>query len=420
MGRPKKAQPLDGLAKVEKENKNSTATENLMKFIKGVETSGMLGDINKKIDFIPTGSWIVNRLIGDGTGQGKAGGIPRGFITELFGDESCGKTTLALHVVKEAQAFGPVIYADFEHSLRAQQHYIKNLGVNLDRTKLIHLEPNNFEDGAAQIGKSLLMVKPPLVVIDSLSAMIPKAMIEGDADKIAQIGKQAMLTSNFLNWITKYLGKYNTALLIINQKRNVIKTDKYEPGPNETTSGGKAMRFYASIRIDMKVKERDTIEVDNNLTGIKEKKTVNQNVKVIIVKSKIDLPWRSGPIYIKFGQGIDNVMSILDLAVNRNVVKKNGASFEYVDKDNPALSFKTIGKQAAWKKLVENSAIIESITPKLMLDTVTDEEKKQMVEEGELDSEDLETEESAALKELEKGMTMESAESKNGLDDQLG
>jgi recombination protein RecA len=420
MARPKKAQPLDGLAKVEKENKNSTATENLMKFIKSVETSGMLGDINKKIDFIPTGSWIVNRLIGDGTGLGKAGGIPRGFITELFGDESCGKTTLALHVVKEAQAFGPVIYADFEHSLRAQQHYIKNLGVNLDRTKFIHLEPNNFEDGAAQIGKSLLMVKPPLVVIDSLSAMIPKAMIEGDADKVAQIGKQAMLTSNFLNWITKYLGKYNTALLIINQKRNVIKTDKYEPGPNETTSGGKAMRFYASIRIDMKVKERDAIEVDNNLTGIKEKKIVNQNVKVIIVKSKIDLPWRSGPIYIKFGQGIDNVMSILDLAVNRNVVKKNGSSFEYVDKDNPALSFKTIGKQAAWKKLVENSAIIESITPKLMLDTVTDEEKKQMVEEGELDSEDLETEESAALKELEKGMTMESADSKNGLDDQLG
>ncbi len=261
MARPKKFKPEEGMAKVEKENKNSSSNESLMKFIKSVETSGMLGDITKKIDFIPTGSWIVNRLIGDGTGLGKAGGIPRGFITEVFGDESCGKTTFALHVVKEAQKFGPVIYADFEHSLRAQQHYIKNIGVDLDRTKLIHLEPNNFEDGAAQIGKSLLMVKPPLVVIDSLSAMIPKAMIEGDADKTAQIGKQAQLTSNFLNWITKYLGKYNTALLIINQKRNVIKSSQYDPGPNEITSGGKAIRFYSSIRMDMKVKERDTVDV---------------------------------------------------------------------------------------------------------------------------------------------------------------
>lgn len=420
MAKPTKFKKESDIVKAAKEASKSSANDNLLKFINSVKKSGMLGDITKKIDFIPTGSWVVNRLIGDGTGQSKPGGLPRGYVTEVFGDEACGKTTFALHCVREAQAFGPVIYADFEKSLRAQYNYVKNIGLSLDPTKFIHLEPDNFEDGVFQIGKSLLMAKPPLVVVDSLSAMIPKQMVEGDADKTAQIGKQAMLASNWLNWITKYLGKYNTALLIINQKRNVIKTDMYQEGPKETTSGGKSVRFYTTIRMDMKVKDKEDILAENNITGLKEKKVINQTVRVTIVKNKLDMPWKSGPIYIKFGQGIDNVMSILDLAVNRNVVKKSGASYEYTDKNTPANSFQVVGKPAAWKRLQENPQIIDSITPLLMLDSVSSEEKKQMKEEGDIDDDDLKTEESLALEELEKSMAHTNEEKGSDIEDQLG
>jgi recombination protein RecA len=272
-----------------------------------------------------------------------------------------------------------------------QYPYIKNIGLDIRAPKFIHIEPNDFEEGALHIVESLIRIKPSLIIIDSLTAMMPKAMIEKEADEAGAIGQHARLTSVFLNKITKFLVKSNTALLVINQKRNAIK-GQYEEGPKTTTSGGNAMRFYATIRINMKVKSRTEITEMNALTGVKEKKKVDQEVKIIIEKNKSDIPWKSASIWIKFGKGIDNVMSIVKLASATGVIKSSGAGWsEYVDKEKPQYSFKVQGDVGVWTKLSENPEILESVYSKLVFD-VDQEEKSSAAEDPELELSDEDAE----------------------------
>jgi len=330
-------------------------------FLERLKKEQIEGDIHKAIDIIPSGSWVLNRLIGDGTLQDQPGGFPRGYTVEIFGDEACGKTTIALHAAKEVQkAGGTVLFADFEHSLRTQKKYIENLGINIDQETFIHMTPMSFEQGAKLIGQSLMEIKPWLIIIDSVTAMIPRDSAEGDADEVSAIGKQARLMSHFLNWITKRLENSNTCLMLLNQKRKVIKKSKYDSGPDETTSGGNAVRFFSNVRIELRPKQKEKALVTSNITGAKEEKIVNQVVKATVVKNKLDLPFKTGPIYITFGKGINNILSLVELGKNKKVIKLKGAWFSWED-PNGEYSFNCQGKEALLEHLENNPEILKAL-----------------------------------------------------------
>jgi len=360
----KKKKTTESASDKAKESKPASDAEALA-FIDTLRKSGKLGDITRKIDFVSTGSWVINRLIGDGTHQNRPGGVPRGYVTEIYGDEGCGKTTVALHIAKQALDAGQrVVYADFEKSLRQQYKYVQNIGVDISPPNFLHIEPDNFEDGVKTLSMAMMKLQPAVIIVDSVTAMMPKAAFEGDADESVQVGLHAKLTGWWLNWVTKRLGKKNCALVLVNQMRSNIKSDKYDPGPKEITSGGKAIRFFTSLRIHLRPGLKEKVNEISTITGVSEEKAVSQIIKVVIEKNKLDMPFKSGPIYIQFGHGIDNVMSMVELAVNRHIIKKDGSWFSWKDAGSD-LQFRVQGKTALRKHLEDNPEIIEVIKPKL-------------------------------------------------------
>lgn len=351
---------------------------------------------------IPTGSWVVNHLIGDGSLSGRPGGIPRGYITEVYGDEATGKTTFALSVAKQALAAGEtVVYADFEHSLRSQFQYIKNMGIDPSPPKFIHLVPTNLQDGCKAIGQSLLKLKPALVIIDSVTTMIPKETFEKEADEGSALGLQARLVGSFLNWVSKRLQKTNTGILLLNQLRNAIK-GQYDPGPREVTSGGRGLPFFCTLRLHLRgTDEKEEITEKNLITGLSEKKRVSQAVKIVVKKNKMDMPYKSGPIYIEFGQGIDNVMSLLVLGINKGIIKKGGAGYFTWKDPNGDTSFNVQGKTALKKYLETHPEVLEKLQPYLVPTTDT-KEMDQTQTDLESRLEDLTSEEKEQLIEIRK------------------
>jgi recombination protein RecA len=367
-------------------------------FIASLKKQGMLGDMHKKIDFVSTGSWVINRLIGDGSHSNAPGGIPRGYFTELCGDESTGKTTLAIHIAKQALLAGEtVVYADFEQSLRLQMSYVKNIGLDTNSPNFIHIVPESLQDGVQAIGKSLVMVRPSVVIIDSVAAMLPRETLEKDADETMAIGKHARLVGSFINWISKKLQKYNCAVILINQFRSNIKSSQYDPGPTQITTGGKALQYFIALRIRLKkTNNKEEITEKSAITGVAEKKRISQEVKVVIEKNKVDMPWKSGPIYLVFGYGIDNIMSLITLGSNMGIIKKTGVYLSWKD-PNETYSFNAAGKQALKKFFIENPKALEAIQPFLMpsrddsemdgtmadlealgIDNLTDDQKEQL------------------------------------------
>ena len=389
------------------------------KFLEELRKQGMIGDINKVIEFISSGSWVVNKLIGDGSLTGASGGIPKGFVTEIFGNEGCGKTTLALHAAKMAQeAGGLVVFADFEFSLRAQKKYIENIGVDLSPGKFLHLEPTNFEDGVKALGQALITLRPALIIIDSVTAMLPKSTFEADADEGTAIGKQARLMGTFLNWITTRLGKYNCALILVNQLRSVIKASKYDTGPNEITSGGRAVRYFTALRIELKAtSNREEVMENSSITGASEKKCVNQEVKAIIRKNKIDVPYKSGPIYITFGEGIDNILSLISLALGMGVFKKVGGWYEWKDPKG-VHSFRVLSKQKVKQYLESHPDTLNAVKPYLnpSQDATVIKERLEALKDTESNPEvenEMSEEDRKELMELE-SLNFESAEAPDG------
>lgn len=353
--------PAKKMTKTTKKKTTKPSQSAAQSFLQRLKKEQIDGDIHKAIDIIPSGSWVLNRLIGDGTLEDQPGGFPRGYTVEIFGDEACGKTTIALHAAKEVQkAGGTVLFADFEHSLRTQKKYIENLGINIDQETFVHMTPMSFEQGAKLIGESLVTLKPWLIIVDSVTAMLPKDSAEGDADEVSAIGKQARLMSHFLNWITKRLEKSNTCLILLNQKRKVIKKSKYDPGPDETTSGGNAVRFFSNIRIELKPKQKEKATVTSNITGAKEDKIVNQVIKATVIKNKLDLPFKTGPIYITFGKGINNILSLVELGKNKKVIKLNGAWYAWEDPSGEH-SFNCQGKEALLDHLENNPETLKAL-----------------------------------------------------------
>ena len=257
------------------------------------------------VEVIPTGSLALDMALG-------IGGLPRGRIVEIYGPESSGKTTLALHVVANAQKNGGVAaFIDAEHAL--DPVYARNLGVDTD--SLIVSQPDNGEQ-ALEIADMLIRSGAlDVIVIDSVAALVPKAEIEGDMGD-SHVGLQARLMSQALRKMTGALAQANTTAIFINQLREKIGVFFGSP---ETTTGGKALKFYATVRID--IRKGEPIKNGSEIIG--------NRAKIKIVKNKVAPPFRVCVVDMLYGEGLSREGGLIDLAVERDILQKSGSWFSY-------------------------------------------------------------------------------------------
>ena len=342
------------MATVEKETEKTTISEERSKALKmaidkiekdfGKGSIMRLGDKTAvSVESIPTGALSLDIALG-------IGGVPRGRIIEIYGPEASGKTTLAQHIVAECQKKGGIAaFVDAEHALDPE--YARNLGVNID--ELLISQPDTGEQALDITEELVRSGAVDIIVVDSVAALVPKAEIEGSMED-QQMGLQARLMSKALRKLTGIIGKTNTTVIFINQLRQKIGVMYGNP---ETTTGGNALKYYASVRMEIK-----------RVEGLKgDGEDVGNHVRVRVLKNKVAPPFRTAEFDIIFGKGICKIGNILDVAVDLDIVKKAGSWFSFNDEklgqgrdkakeflgENPEL-LNTIEKLVR-EKLAENS-----------------------------------------------------------------
>ncbi len=289
----------------------------------------------ESVPVIPTGSITLDQALG-------IGGYPKGRVIEIYGPESSGKTTLAIHAIAEAQKAGGIAaFIDAEHAFDST--YAQKLGVDID--ELLISQPDNGEQ-ALEIADHLIRSSAiDIVVIDSVAALTPKAEIEGEMGE-AKMGLQARLMSQALRKLTASISKTGTVCIFINQLRDKIGVVYGNP---ETTTGGNALKFYASIRID--IRKASVIKDGEEQLGAR--------AKVKIVKNKLAPPFRRAEFDIMFGEGISKIGEIIDLGVDKGIIKKSGSWFSYGDQKLGQ------GRDAVKELLKGNDALREEIETKV-------------------------------------------------------
>ena len=305
------------------------------------------------VDAIPTGALALDVALG-------IGGIPRGRIIEIYGPESSGKTTLAQHIVAECQKKGGIAaYVDAEHALDPE--YARNVGVQID--ELLISQPDTGEQALDITEELVRSGAVDVVVVDSVAALVPKAEIDGSMED-QQMGLQARLMSKALRKLTGIIGKTNTTVIFINQLRMKIGVMFGNP---ETTTGGNALKYYASVRMEIR-----------RVEGLKgEEGDIGNHVRVRVLKNKVAPPFRSAEFDIVFGKGISKIGNILDVAVNFDIVKKAGAWFSYKEDKIGQ------GRERAKEFLEQNPDILAEIEDQIRLKLAGTEKDDTMLNEVE-------------------------------------
>ena len=333
-----------------------------------------LGDESvEDVEVIPTGSIGLNWALG-------VGGFPRGRITEIFGPESSGKTTLAIHAIAEAQKAGGIAaIIDAEHAF--DRFYAEKLGVDVNN--LLIAQPDNGEQ-ALEIAEQLIRSSAiDILVVDSVAALTPKNEIEGDMGD-RNVGLQARLMSQAMRKLTGAISRTNTTCIFINQLREKIGVMF---GPSETTTGGNALKFYASVRID--IRPATAIKDGEDILG--------RHTKVKVVKNKVAPPFKRCEFDIMFGEGISRSSEIIDLGVEYGIIKKSGSWFSYNDAKLAQ------GRDAAKKVIDDNPELAEELEEQIMaalnakngntkpaaVKSVVTPEAKPAVDDDELDIDDI-------------------------------
>ena len=288
------------------------------------------------VEVIPTGSIGLNAALG-------VGGLPRGRIIEIFGPESSGKTTLAIHVIAETQKRGGIAaFIDAEHAF--DRFYAEHLGVDIDN--LLISQPDNGEQALEITDQLIRSSAIDVIVIDSVAALTPKTEIEGDMGE-NKVGLQARLMSQALRKLTSTIAKTNTCCIFINQLREKIGVMFGNP---ETTTGGNALKFYSSVRLDIR-----------RVSAIKDgDQPIGNQVRVKVVKNKVAPPFRKAEFEILFGEGISKTGEMVDLGVEYGVIQKSGSWFSY---NNAKLAQ---GRDATKALLADNPELCEEIEAKIM------------------------------------------------------
>ncbi len=292
--------------------------------------------VHEQVPVIPSGSIGLDFALG-------VGGYPRGRIIEIYGPESSGKTTLAIHAIAEAQKQGGIAaFIDAEHAF--DRFYAKNLGVDIDN--LLVSQPD-YGEQALEIAEQLIRSNAiDIVVIDSVAALTPKAEIEGDMGD-AKMGLQARLMSQALRKLTAIIGRTQTTVIFINQLREKIGVMFGNP---ETTTGGNALKFYASVRLD--VRKIGQIKEGEDIIG--------HRVRVKVVKNKVAPPFRKAEFDIMFGKGISKEGEVLDLATDLGIIKKSGSWYSYGDVKLAQ------GRENAKKVIADNPELFEELKQKVV------------------------------------------------------
>ncbi len=295
-----------------------------------------LGDeAQEKIDVIPTGSIALNHALG-------VGGYPRGRIIEIYGPESSGKTTLAIHAMAQAQKQGGIAaFIDAEHAF--DPTYAKRLGINLE--ELLISQPDNGEQALEIADQLICSSAVDVIVIDSVAALTPKAEIEGEMGD-NKVGLQARLMSQALRKLTANVAKTKTCCIFINQLREKIGVMFGNP---ETTTGGNALKFYASVRLDIR-----------RVTSIKDgDEVIGNQVRVKVIKNKVAPPFRKAEFEISFGEGISRTGELVDLGVEYDVIQKSGSWFSYNESKIGQ------GRDAVKRLLSDNPELCDEIEAKI-------------------------------------------------------
>lgn len=293
-------------------------------------------DAVEAVEVIPTGSIGLNYALG-------VGGFPKGRIIEIYGPESSGKTTLAIHAIAEAQKRGGIAaIIDAEHAF--DRFYAEKLGVNVD--ELLMAQPDNGEQALEITEQLVRSAAVDIIVVDSVAALTPKNEIEGEMGD-RNMGLQARLMSQAMRKLTGAISRTNTTCIFINQLRANIGAMF---GPSETTTGGNALKFYASVRID--IRPGTSIKDGDDVLG--------RHTKVKIVKNKVAPPFRRCEFDIMFGEGISKAYEILDLGVEYGIVKKSGSWFSYED------SKLAQGRDSAKRVIEDNPELAEELEAKIM------------------------------------------------------
>ena len=309
-----------------------------------------MGDeVVEKVDVIPSGSVALNSALG-------VGGYPRGRIIEIFGPESSGKTTLAIHAIAEAQKLGGIAaIIDAEHAF--DRFYAEKLGVDINN--LLISQPDNGEQALEIVEQLIRSAAVDIIVVDSVAALTPKSEIEGEMGE-RNMGLQARLMSQAMRKLTGTIARTNTTCIFINQLRDKI---GQMFGPTETTTGGNALKFYSSVRLD--IRSRSTLKEGDNVLG--------RHTVVKVVKNKVAPPFRRAEFDIMFGEGISRSSELIDLGVELNIIVKSGSWFSY---NGTKLAQ---GRESAKRMLEDNPELadaIEKLISEALAEPSADKKKK--------------------------------------------